>query len=242
MINVAICDDEISITSRIENQLRDIANKNFIEIDTEVFWDGSKLVEAIKNYEYFDIIFMDIEMDQDNGITVAHKIRKFDKRVLIVYVTSHENYMKASFDVRPFRFLVKPVDQKELETCFLAAYDDINSADSYFRYVYQRINYKILIGDILYFESNKRKVYVITTKGTYELYGKLNEIEACLKESKANFLRVHQSFLVNYKHVECLGYDFVVLDNKKRISISEERRKKISEQYCTMEANNYVRK
>ena len=57
----------------------------------------------------FDIIFLDIEMGQEDGITVARRIRKIDKKVLIVYVTSHENYMMESFEIRPFRFLVKPV-------------------------------------------------------------------------------------------------------------------------------------
>ena len=70
--------------------------------------------------------------------------------------------------------------------------------------------------------------------------GKLNEIEESLKESKAAFLRVHQSFLVNYKHVDGIGYDFVVMDNGKRISISEDRRKQISEEYCAMEDTFYV--
>ena len=55
-------------------------------------------------------------------------------------------------------------------------------------------------------------------------------------------MRIHQSFLVNYKYVEELGYDFVVLNNGKRISISEDRRKIISEQYCAMEDTFYVDK
>ena len=54
------------------------------------------------------------------------------------------------------------------------------------------------------------------------------------------FLRVHQSFLVSYKHVEEIGYDFVVLNNGKRIPISEDRRKIISGQYCEMEDPFYV--
>lgn len=51
---------------------------------------------------------------------------------------------------------------------------------------------------------------------------------------------MHQSFLVSYKHVEEIGYDFVVLNNGKRIPISEDRRKIISGQYCEMEDTFYV--
>lgn len=80
----------------------------------------------------------------------------------------------------------------------------------------------------------------MTVNGFYELYGKLNEIEKSLKNCKTSFLRVHQSFLVNYKHVQSQAYNYVTLDNGKQISISEDRRKTISEQYCSMEDTFYV--
>ena len=79
----------------------------------------------------------------------------------------------------------------------------------------------------------------MTEDEIFELYGKLNEIENSLKECKVSFLRVHQSYLVNYKHVKGQSYDFVVMDNEKKISISEDRRKMISEQYCSMEDTFY---
>lgn len=240
MVNVAICDDDIAITGHIENMLRNIAKKNFISIETEVFWKGEDLMRAVENGGCFDIIFLDIEMGCDDGITVARKIREIDKNVLITYVTSHESYMRESFSVRPFRFLVKPVEERQMADCFEAAYEEISSADSYFRYSYQRLNYKISIRDILYFESRKRKVYIVTEKETFEFYGKLNEIEESLKASKGTFLRIHQSFLINYKHIKGLAYDFAVMDSGERLSISEDRRKLVSEQYCAMEDTFYV--
>mgnify|MGYP000340910407 FL=1 len=162
------------------------------------------------------------------------------KNALIIYVTSHENHMQESFEVRPFRFLVKPVSEKLFETCFKSAYEEVYCGDSYFRYSYQRVNHKIPMREILYFESNRRKVSIVTEKDTFVAYGKLNNIEESLKQSKVPFLRVHQSYLVNYKHVEGQAYDFVVMDNGKRISISEDRRKLIGEQYCSMEDTFYV--
>lgn len=235
MINIAICDDDIQITGKMDMLLDKIAKKLFIKTDIEVYWDGRSLVEAIKGGNYFDIIYLDIEMDKEDGISAAKRIREYDKNVLIIYVTSHENYMQESFLVRPFRFLMKPVNVNQLETCFKDAYEEINTWDFYFRYSYQRVKHKIPIREILYFESSKRKVLIVTEKETFTVYKKLNQIEESLKECKMQFLRVHQSFLVNYKHVVSQAYDFVLMDNGKRISISEDKRKLISEQYCSME-------
>lgn len=150
MIKIAICDDDVALTGKIEDMLCSIAKKSFIPIETEVFWVGEKLAEAVENKNCFDVIFLDIEMGHDDGITVARRIRETDKNVLIIYVTSHESYMQESFSVRPFRFLIKPVEDKEMVDCLKAAYDEISSADGYFRYSYQRVNCKISIRDIYY--------------------------------------------------------------------------------------------
>lgn len=242
MLNIAICDDDIRTTGRMDMVMQKIAKRNFVDIETEVFWNGESLLKSIKEKSYFDIIYLDIEMDREDGISVAKKIRLYDKNVRIIYVTGYENHMRESFSVRPFQFLVKPVSEQVLEACFLEAYEDIKREDHYFRYRYRRVNHKIPIREIIYFESNKRKISIVTEKGTYNVYGKLNEIEESLRESKTSFLRVHQSFLVNYEHVLGQAYDYVVMDNGMKISISEDRRRKISQQYCSMENTFYVGK
>ena len=83
---------------------------------------------------------------------------------------------------------------------------------------------------------------IVTDREEFMLYGKLNEIEESLKTCKASFLHVHQSYLVNYRHIIGQSYDFIIMDNGKKISISEDRRRMISEQYCSMEDTIHVDK
>lgn len=109
MLKIAICDDDVKMTGRLDTVLEEIAKRNFVKIDTEVFLDGGELEKAVEEKMYFDIIFLDIEMGDEDGITAARKIRETDRNVLIIYVTSHESYMQESFSVRPFRFVVKPI-------------------------------------------------------------------------------------------------------------------------------------
>lgn len=134
MLNIAICDDDIHATGKMDTYLHEIARRNFIETEIEVFEDGKELADFIYKGTRFDLIFLDIEMKQEDGITAAKRIRECDKNVLIVYVTSHENHMQESFLVRPFRFLIKPVSIDEFEICFKAAYEEIITEDAYFRY------------------------------------------------------------------------------------------------------------
>lgn len=66
------------------------SKKKFYASRYGCFWKGEHLVDSVEMGNSFDIIFLDIEMGQEDGITVARRIRKIDKSVLIVYVTSHE--------------------------------------------------------------------------------------------------------------------------------------------------------
>ena len=100
MINVAICDDDIATTGKIEEMLCRIAKKCFIPAETEVFWDGKDLADAVEGGSRYDIICLDIEMEKEDGITAAQKIRKVDKNTLIIYVTSHESSNFSKFRTR----------------------------------------------------------------------------------------------------------------------------------------------
>lgn len=235
MLDIAICDGNLAMTDGLEATLEKIAQKKIIPMDIEVFLSGKELITYVENGTYFDIVFLNIDMTREDGIAVAKKIREKDKNILIVYVTSRMTYIQEAFLARPFQFLIKPVDDKLMEECLLQAYKELGETDNYFRYAYERIHYKILMKDILYFESRKRKIYIVTKKNEYDFYGKLKDVERTMRSGKMMFLRIHQSFLVNYRHVEVMAYDFVVMDNGKRLSISQDRRKQIGRQYGVME-------
>lgn len=87
MLSIAICDDDIQTTGRMEMLIEKIAKQNFTDTDIEVFWNGKSLADAVVAGERFDIIYLDIEMDKEDGISAAKRIRTYDKNVLIIYST-----------------------------------------------------------------------------------------------------------------------------------------------------------
>lgn len=233
MLNIAVCDDESQMTSMLEDMLEAIAIENNIDIDIEVFSDGNEFLKHLNPDKNYDIAFLDIEMKDLDGISTAKRIRDFDKNMIIIYVTSHENYMKESFLVRAFRFLTKPVTKEELERYFKDACKEISDQDVYFRFKNNREECKVLARDILYFKSHLRTVNIITEEKIYKFNKTLNSVEQIVQENlKIPFFRIHQSYLVNYNHIEKLSYDFITLDNGTKLPISENRRKQIGIAYC----------
>ena len=99
MLNIAICDDDIQITGKIERLLQDIAKRNFVDTEIEVFWNGKSLADAIAAGERYDVIYLDIEMDKEDGISAARRIRTYDKNVRIIYVQTEGSVSGRDFRI-----------------------------------------------------------------------------------------------------------------------------------------------
>lgn len=163
MLNIAICDDDIQITGTIENLVRKIANKNFVEVETEVFWNGQGLLDAIIKDSKFDIIYLDIEMPKEDGISVAKRIRTYDKNVLIIYVTSHENHIDFSLDIK----IPMKMEFKGADICLILGNlleNAVEAAERVRKKKYIKIQMKYDKGNLLIFLMNSYQGRLIKMK------------------------------------------------------------------------------
>ena len=86
MLNIAICDDDDLIAHQIESVLHNIGDEENVKIDTDVFYSGNDLVREISSGKKFDLIYMDIQMENGDGITAAKNIRKKDEKIKLCMI------------------------------------------------------------------------------------------------------------------------------------------------------------
>ncbi|MGL5437294.1 MAG: LytR/AlgR family response regulator transcription factor [Lachnospiraceae bacterium] len=227
MLRIAACDDEDFILGQLRRLITELGKKHGIKISVELFPDGAGLLKQIIAGERYDIVFMDIEIKQINGIDVALAIREIDSLLQIVYITSHDWYMREAFKVSPVGFISKPITPKLFEEVFLQALKYINHQKQYFYFAYKKENYIIQVKDILYFESNLRKVNIICCEKKFEQYNKLSCIEDELKKYNVEFLRIHQSYLVNIIHIARFTHNCIFLSTGGQLPVSKSYRNKI---------------
>lgn len=244
MLRIAICDDDTRFAAGVEEMIRQEAMCMGLRIETEVFSDGSSLLAEIEKGYRYDLIYLDIEMEGVGGIEAARCIRKTDRSVLFTYISGYDQYLKELFEVEPFRFLSKPLDTGIFLRYFREACQRISEVTEYYQFSFNKEIRKVSLRDVAYFESRNRIINIFLSDGRKEsFYGKLNDVEAALEKSRLYFLRIHQSFLVNYDYIESMNFTditIILAGETTELKISEDRQKEVRRQLCEIAGGKVV--
>jgi len=227
MLKVAICDDNRFMQAKMETLVEELGEKHHVRLEIEVLGSGVELLNDVNRGEGYDIIFLDIRMGHMNGIETAIEIRKFDRAVQIIYVTSYDKYMRSTFQTLPVGFLSKPVEVEELEKIFLKAIEYVSYHKEYYHFEYKKKGYRVPLKNILYFKSDRREVKIIGINGTFQHYEKLSAVENQLAAYKTQFIRIHNRYLVNLNYIEKYTPTSVIMANGVSLPISRDRKKQV---------------
>lgn len=239
MIRIAIVDDENILCAQIESELLRVGEELNIQFDIDVFYSGKQLCQHLAQKVCYDVIFLDIEMEDIDGITASEFIRKqmMDDGVQIVYVSGKTQYALELFQFSPLDFLVKPVDYHRLKQVVMKITRIMGLWSDVFSYKKHHETVKVKLKDILYFESQGRKMKIVTVSGSDEFYAVMEDLY--LKLERFGFISIHRSYFVNYRHVRVFRYVDVEMTNGTVLPIGRSKRKEVQKIHLKM-GSGYV--
>ncbi|MBF9658902.1 response regulator transcription factor [Streptococcus pseudopneumoniae] len=205
MLKIAICDDSNRDGSQLENLL--LSYKD-IKIETSVYTNPQKLLEQLT--EKYSCVFLDIEMPQITGIDMAQKIRKVNPFIPIIFVTSYRDYMEQVFEVQTFDYLLKPVTSKKLYKTLDRVVRFLNLGQAVFTFTFGKQHYSLPLNDIVFFEKDKRAVFIYTKDQTYKALLKTKDI---LEKLPDYFIQIHSSYIINPRYVTEFDSQIVTILN-----------------------------
>lgn len=227
MLKIAICDDEDVICSKFESVILQYAKSANQQISVSSFADGKSLCAAFERNEQYDLIFLDIEMPEYDGIDTGKIIRNtMDNQIVhIIFISWMDSYCKQLFEIRPTNFLQKPILEASIikEICNVRKL--LARDNQTFTFKKGHETFRIALKDIMYFESVNKIINLVTTRENFMFYDRINNIFEELKGRK--FMRIHKSCIVNYSHIIKFRYDEIELSNGKMLTISQSKRKEI---------------
>lgn len=226
-MKIAICDDEKIAIHFLKSKIELQGNKDAITSFTNT---GEMTPERM---EEFDLIFMDIEMSEINGIELTNLLRvrqeeslvsSFGSLPLIIFVTGHKEYMRSAFSVHAFDYLIKPVSDEVFQKSYYRAkkYIDLIYAEASVLSIKNGgKTYAVSLSDIKYVESlNRKNIIHFKNDEKIEYYGSMNDLEA---ELDHRFFRIHKSYIVNMVYIKkydrtsvTVGIDEILMMSKYR--------------------------
>ena len=209
MLDVAIVDDEKDVRDELDQMVRRFAGQEGIRVETHPYADGSELLAAVAaGRAPHDIILLDIEMAEVDGMDTAHELRRRDCDAQIVFVTNMAQYAIRGYEVGAFDFVVKPVEYPVFAFKFKRVVEAV-SARRRDRVVLETKDgfVRLDAADILYVEVRGHRLTYHTTRGPIELWGTMKAATEQLADR--GFAACNACYLVNLERVDGLSGEYV---------------------------------
>lgn len=230
MFKIAICDDEKLFRESVKKHVSKYLSEKDISFEIDLFGSGKEFLEQGIELIGYNIIFLDINMDEIDGIKTAQKIREYSSEIYIVFVTAYVNYSLEGYKVDAARYLLK--NNVNFDESIYECMDTILNKMNYVvlkkHFKFNECEKDVRIERILYIESRLHKLefHIMEDKVLiYTLYATLNDMEKEMIDFP--FVRIHQSFLVNLKHIKSVSGYKVILSNKQELNVPKSRYREV---------------
>ncbi len=258
-MRIITCDDEEKVLAQLEEWSSDYFSIRKMEISFEKYKTEKEFQKKIDEYEGREplIIFLDMKQKWECALRQIRKMGQYTnmERVSVVFLfgNKYDEYIEEIFGVNPIYLLVKPLNRKKFDKAMDFILAKMKNVFTKTEYIEHRENSekektyivisrrgekkKIDCCDIYYIERNLRKTEIHCIQEVYECYEKLSSLKERLGE---NFVRCHNSFIVNLDYVESVKRTELTLKDGKRISISNSKSKetrKLAHQYLIKTTN-----
>ena len=231
-MNIAICDDEEIYVKRIEEGISRYSNLTKHKCDVTCFNSGKDFIALGESIIKYDLIFLDVRMENGDGLEVARHIRKYSESMLIVFVSAFVDYSVQGYHFNALRYILKDkMMTKAIEESLDAAVSRIGYEGILIEEAFDEGKVTFAVSNLLYIESIKHWLYFHICDGDdvkeYKVYRTMKSIED--KYIPFKFLEVRKGFLVNMKNVKDVVRCELILINGETIIIPKAKYRMVKE-------------
>lgn len=223
MINVVIVEDNHLDEIKLREALQKYGQDHKQDFSITSFSSG---LDFLSKYKLdADLIFMDIQLKDIDGMECSSRLRKIDSRAILVFVTNMPQFAIQGYAYDAKDYLLKPVKYSSFNLKMdriINFVNQIKTSDDFIIINFNNHKTKILKDDILFVEVNQHRIIYHTRQEDFEINDSLSNVEKLLNDKY--FFRSNYCYLVNIKRIDKIDKDTVII-GKYNLPISRSRKK-----------------
>lgn len=222
-MQIILCEDESLFADTLQNSLKSYLEFRKISCQIAKCPSGADLLQHL-SVQSADLLFLDIQLGDADGVELAAQIRKNHPRLTIVFLTSMEDRIAEGYDVNAFSFLFKRTYSEKLPSLLDRYLDEIYRKKT----LAIRDKGSLLLldyRDIYYLEAEKRSTAIHAKETSYQDNTSIQSFSKLLPEEM--FLEVYHALFVNIDHINRVDTDSLELDNSVTLPVSRRKRKEL---------------
>ncbi|XFA98626.1 LytR/AlgR family response regulator transcription factor [Candidatus Izemoplasma sp. B36] len=228
-MRICLVDDDSIQLDYLNIIINKWANKNNILSELYFYHSAEEMLFEHPNKYPYDLILLDVQMGNINGIELARKIRKKDKNIIIAFISGMASHVFDGYEVQAIRYILKPVKEKKLYELLDYVNANMIEENSYFIISISGEKKRINYDDIIYFESMGH--YIVIHLLDTEFDYKYNISDLCDDLAGTEFIRAHRSYVVNMKYVEKITRNECQLIHSINVPLSRNSYKSVNEKF-----------
>ncbi len=207
---IAICDDEQNQIEYITSIVASWSAHEGHGCEIRTFASAEAFLFEYEEDKAYDILLLDVEMKNMNGIELAKRIRKDNNRAEIIFITSHFEFVGEGYEVDALHYLIKPISAEKLTQVLTKAADKISVEPPSVVISCEGETVKLYEADIRYVESFLHYIVIHTKDKAYKIKENISVFENRVSD---DFYRIHRSYLVSLKHITRISRTSVNIGN-----------------------------
>ncbi len=214
---IAICDDQAESLALLSAFVSQWCSGRGHACQIHTFSSGEEFLFDYEENSAYDILILDVEMKELSGIQLARRIRADSKKIEILFVTSHFEFIAEGYEVDALHYLVKPVAMEKLWEVLDKAAERLNTEPPFVIISCEGETIKLYEEDILYVESFLHYISIHTKDREYRMKESISTFAEKLSE---DFFRIHRSYLVSLKSIRRISRTCVCMEGGQELPLA----------------------
>lgn len=201
MYRIAVCDDEKIDCQATAAMAGEVMEEAELACEITQYASGIEMLYAIKNGVRFQILLLDVMMDNLDGMELAAALRKLGDDTSIVFISSNREMALRGYEVEASRYLGKPIERPRLREALLFCVKKLQEKKEILLPT-RRGQHSILYSQIVFGEAVDRVTRLTLSDGVEEVTLKFSQLAGQLPERQ--FVLCHRSYFVNLDYASYL--------------------------------------